>query len=114
MGSARESDALTRDKDAARQEARRALLADIPGETAARLGGLGRRSPPDEVRAVLLELLRKREWQLEELATLLQRNPEYIRQKFVQPLLQAGTISMTRSEEPNSPKQAYKATPGDQ
>ena len=110
----KESDALTRNKDAARQEARRALLADIPGETAARLGGLGRRSPPDEVRAVLLELLRKREWQLEELATLLQRNPEYIRQKFVQPLLQAGTISMTRSEEPNSPKQAYKATPGDQ
>lgn len=100
---------MSRELDPARQEARRTLLATVPGELAARLGALGRRSLPDDVRAVVLDLLRQREWRLEELATLLQRNPEYIRQKYVQPLFQAGQITMTRPEEPNDPQQAYRA-----
>ena len=61
---------------------------------------------------VVLDLLRQRAWRLEELATLLQRNPEYIRQKYVQPLYQAGKIVMTRPEEPNDPQQAYRADDG--
>lgn len=95
------------------QEARRGLLAHVPGDLAARLGALGRRSPPNDVRAVVLDLLRTREWRLEELAVVLQRNPEYIRQKYIQPLFQQGLITMTRPEEPNTPQQAYRATDGD-
>jgi len=108
-GLSRESETITSEQESARQEARRVLLAALPGELAARLGALGRRSPPDDVRAVALGLLRHQAWRLEELGTLLQRNPEYIRQKYVQPLLQAGLITMTHPEEPNDPQQAYRA-----
>lgn len=103
----RDSDGLAREKNAARQAARNVLLAAVPGELAARLGALGRRSPPDAVRAVVLDLLRQREWRLEELSQLLQRNAEYVRQQYVQPLIKCGAIAMTR--EPNDPQQAYRA-----
>lgn len=76
---------------------------------AARVGEVGRRSPPDTVRGVVLDLLRQRAWRLEELGQLLQRNPEYVRQKYLQPLLEAAQIRMTRPEVPNDPEQAYRA-----
>lgn len=113
-GLPRELDLLSRESgsestalDAARQAARNGLLAAVPGELAARLGALGRRSPPDAVRAVVLDLLRQREWRLEELSQLLQRNAEYVRQQYVQPLIKDGAVEMTR--EPNDPQQAYRA-----
>ena len=87
---------------------RQTLLAALPGELAARVGALGRRSPPDAVRDVVLDLLQQRPWRLEELGQLLQRNPEYVRQKYVQPLLEAARIRMTRPEVPNDPEQAYR------
>lgn len=88
---------------------RQTLLAGLPGELAARVGALGRRSPPDAVRDVVLDLLHQRPWRLEELGQLLQRNPEYVRQKYEQPLLEAARIRMTRPEVPNDPEQAYRA-----
>jgi ATP-dependent DNA helicase RecG len=87
---------------------RQTLLAGLPGELAARVGALGRRSPPDAVRDVVLDLLHQRPWRLEDLGQLLQRNPEYVRQKYVQPLLEAARIRMTRPEVPNDPEQAYR------
>ena len=96
--------------DAARKAlVRQALLVDLPGDLAARIGALGRRSLPDDVRAVVLDVLRLRPWRVEELGQLLQRNPEYVRQKYVQPLLEAGRIAMTRPDKPNDPEQAYRA-----
>jgi len=106
----RESDSESTVLDAARQAARNGLLAAVPGELVARLGALGRRSPPDAVRAVVLDLLHQREWRLEELSQLLQRNAEYVRQQYVQPLIKDGAVEMTR--EPNDPLQAYRATGG--
>jgi len=106
----RESEGLSMELDAARQAARNTLLAAVPGELAARLGALGRRSPPDLVRAVVLDLLRQREWRLEELSQILQRNAEYVRQQYVQPLIKSGAAAMTR--EPNDPQQAYRAVEG--
>jgi len=115
-GLSRDLGALSRDPDSLdkaeaerKAQVRQALLAGLPGELAARVGALGRRSPPDAVRDVVLDLLRQRPWRLEELGQLLQRNPEYVRQKYVQPLLEAARIRMTRPEVPNDPEQAYCA-----
>ena len=112
----RDLGALSRDPrsldkaEAARKAlARRALLVDLPGDLGARVGALGRRTLPDDVRAVVLDVLGLRAWRLEELAQLLQRNPEYVRQKYIQPLLDAGSIAMTRPDKPNDPEQAYRA-----
>lgn len=116
QGLSRDLEALSRDPDSLdkaeverRSKARQALLAGLPGELAARVGALGRRSPPDMVRQVVLDLLRLRAWRLEELGQLLQRNPEYVRQRYVQPLLEADHVRMTRPEVPNDPEQAYRA-----
>jgi ATP-dependent DNA helicase RecG len=115
-GLSRDLGALSRDPDSLdkaeterKAKVRQTLLAGLPGELAARVGALGRRSPPDAVRDVVLDLLRQRAWRLEELGQLLQRNPEYVRQKYVQPLLEAARIRMTRPEVPNDPQQAYRA-----
>lgn len=115
-GLSRDSGDLSRDpgsldKTEAERKARvrQALLAGLPGELGARVGALGRRSRPDTVRDVVLDLLRQRAWRLEELGQLLQRNPEYVRQKYVQPLLEAARIRMTRPDIPNDPEQAYRA-----
>lgn len=116
QGLSRDPGALSRDPDSLdkaeterKAKVRQALLAGLPGELAARVGEVGRRSPPDTVRGVVLDLLRQRAWRLEELGQLLQRNPEYVRQKYLQPLLEAAQIRMTRPEVPNDPEQAYRA-----
>lgn len=108
-GLSRDPDSLDKAEIARKAKVRNALLAELPGELAARVGALGRRSPPDAVSDVVLELLRQRAWRLEELGQILLRNPEYVRQKYVQPLLEARRISMTRPDVPNDPEQAYRA-----
>ncbi|WP_200960858.1 hypothetical protein [Noviherbaspirillum sp. Root189] len=89
-------------------EARRVLLATLPGELAARVGALGQRKPPEEVRVVVLDLCDLRQWRAEELATLLRRNVEYVRQNYLRPLLKDGSLRMTNEAEPNDPQQAYR------
>lgn len=92
---------------------RRRLLAPLPGDLAARVGALGRRSRPEDVAAVILDLLREREWPLAELATLLGRHPKYVREQYLQPMVRSGRVAMTRPEVPNDPEQGYRAV-GDQ
>jgi ATP-dependent DNA helicase RecG len=108
----RDPDSLDKAEDERKAKVRQSLLAGLSGEVVARVGAQGRRSPPDAVRGVILALLRHRDWRLEELGQLLQRNPEYIRQTYVQPLLEAGRIHMTRPDVPNDPEQAYLAGEG--
>jgi len=88
---------------------RRALLAGLPGDLAERVGALGQRKPPEAVRAVVLDLCRLRHWRAEELASLLRRNPEYVKQNYLRPLLKEGNLAMTNPDEPNDPQQAYRA-----
>lgn len=88
---------------------RRTLLDSLPGGLAARVGALGQRHPPDEVRDVVHALCQLRPWRAEEIAILLQRNTEYVRSNYLRPLLREGRICMTRPEEPNDPQQAYRA-----
>ena len=44
-----------------------------------------------------------------EIAALLGRNAETVRQNYLRPLLRAGRIAMTRPDKPNDPDQAYRA-----
>lgn len=90
-------------------EARRRLLEPLPGDLAARLGALGRRGRPEDFKAVLLDLLRLRPWPVEELATVLGRNPKYVREQYLQQMVRDDQVVMTRPQEPNHPEQAYQA-----
>lgn len=88
--------------------ARDALLLLVPGNLAVRIGALGQRNPPEEVRAIVLALCEHRSWRAEELGTLLQRNTEYVRQNYLRPLLKSEQLQMTNPKDVNDPEQAYR------
>ncbi|MDO5691593.1 MAG: ATP-binding protein [Pseudomonadota bacterium] len=87
--------------------ARTALLNELPGELAARVGAIGQRHPPERMRDLIVDLCTQRAWRVDELATLLQRNPESIRQSYLRPLLAQQRIAMTLPDTPTSSQQAY-------
>ena len=98
--------------NAENEAARTSLLDGLPGSLAARLGSIGRRHPPQETQDLVVALCRLRAWRVDELALVLQRNPEVVRQNYLRPLMRDGRLAMTRPEEPNDPQQAYRATEG--
>lgn len=101
--------ALSSNPDPLADPARRALLNELSGELAAQVGAVGQRRPPEEVRELVVALCRHRDCRAEELALLLARNVETVRQNYLRPLLRAGRIRMTRPDVPNDPEQAYRA-----
>lgn len=103
---------LSSNPDPFADPARRALLNELPGELAAQVGAIGQRRPPEEVRELVVALCRHRDCRAEELALLLARNVETVRQNYLRPLLRAGRIRMTRPDVPNDPEQAYRAIEG--
>lgn len=95
------------------ENARRALLAELPGDLAARVGALGRRSTPEEAQVVVVEVCRLRAWRAEELALLLHRNSRHLRNTYLRPLMRGGRLVMTNPDEPNDPQQAYRTIGGE-
>ena len=89
---------------------RQALLNELPGALAARVGAIGKRHQPQEVQDLVVAICSQRPWQAEEIAALLGRNAETVRQNYLRPLLRAGRIAMTRPDKPNDPDQAYRAS----
>lgn len=90
-------------------EQRKALLNELPGALAAKIGAIGQRHPPGEVCDAIVEICRLRDWGAEELASLLQRHSRYVRNNYLRPLMREGRLTMTRPQEPNDPQQAYRA-----
>ena len=105
---------LPSNPQAAEQDAARTTLLDsLPGSLAARLGAIGQRHPPHEVQDLVVALCALRDWPVAELAVVLRRNPEVVRQSYLRPLMRDGRLVMTRPEEPNDPGQAYRAVGGE-
>ena len=96
---------LTGEQDAQRK----ALLNELPGSLAAKIGAIGQRHPPGEVCDAIVEICRLRDWRAEELATLLQRHSRYVRNNYLRPLMRDGRLAMTNPAEPSDPQQAYRA-----
>ena len=88
---------------------RKALLNELPGALAARIGAIGQRHPPGEVCDAIVEICRLRDWRAEELATLLQRHSRYVRNNYLRPLMRNERLEMTNPDEPSDPHQAYRA-----
>jgi ATP-dependent DNA helicase RecG len=104
---------LSSNPPAAEQDAARTALLDaLPGSLAARLGAIGQRHPPQEVQDLVVALCALRDWPVNELALVLRRNPEVVRQNYLRPLMRNKRLAMTRPEEPNDPGQAYRAVEG--
>lgn len=88
---------------------REALLAGLPTELAAAVRHLGRRHPPPAVRDLVVALCRLRDWRADELAVLLDRRAETVRQDYLRPLMRDRRLVMTQPDKPNDPEQAYRA-----
>ena len=94
------------------RSARRALLNELQGELAARIGSLGKRGTPEDIQEVVVALCRYRSYRAEELAQLWARTIGPVRHSYLRPLLRDGRIRMTRPEKPNAPEQAYRTVQG--
>ena len=91
---------------------RQQLLGFLPSELAARVGALGKRSPPSVVQDVIVEVCRFRSWRAEELAVLLKRYSRHVSNSYLRPLVRDGRIEMTNPKEPNDPQQGYRTIQG--
>lgn len=88
--------------------AQRALLNELPGELAARIGALGKRQPPHLVAELITDLCGVRAWRVDELALLLNRNARHLQQGYLRSLVGEGRLEMTQPDKPNDPQQAYR------
>jgi ATP-dependent DNA helicase RecG len=67
----------------------------------------GLRLPPEETRKIILGLCRGRYLTANDLAELMHRNPNGLRNRFLTPLVEEGLLVRKYSAEPNRPDQAY-------
>jgi ATP-dependent DNA helicase RecG len=88
-------------------EERSHLLSQLPSQMVACIDATGSRHPPGQMRALVVKLCRLRAWRTEELALLLNRSPETVRQDYLRPLLAEKRIVMTQPDRPKSRQQAY-------
>jgi ATP-dependent DNA helicase RecG len=68
------------------------------------------RMPPEETEHIILELCRERWLTRNELASLLDRHPDGLRQRFLSPMVSHGLLLLRYPDKPNRGDQAYTAT----
>ncbi|MBI2779045.1 MAG: hypothetical protein HYX62_04580 [Gammaproteobacteria bacterium] len=67
------------------------------------------RLTPKEMERILLELCRERWLTRNELASLVDRNAESLRQRFLNPMVEHGLLRLRHPDKPNRVDQAYTA-----
>jgi ATP-dependent DNA helicase RecG len=65
------------------------------------------RLPPKEMEKILLELCRERWLNRNEISALVHRNPESLRQRYINPMVEHGLLRLRYPEKPNRTDQAY-------
>lgn len=84
------------------------LLNELPLTLRQSVVGLGRRArDTDRINGVILALCAFRPFQARELADLLGRRSDYLRRRYITPLLHQGALVYRFPDEPNRPDQAY-------
>ncbi|MDT4330724.1 ATP-binding protein [Methylomonas sp. MS20] len=87
--------------------------ADLPPELATCLPQPGQRLSAEALRALICELCRWQALRGEELATLLDKDLKYLRNKHLTDMVQSGQLTLLYPESPNHPHQAYVASAQD-
>lgn len=82
---------------------------NVPASIAQDLAKLGKKAAIDETRRLIAELCRLAPRTRRELAELLRRDPKYLTEKHLRPMVEAGTLTLARPNEPRHPDQAYIA-----
>lgn len=81
----------------------------LPVHIAEIVENLGQRASFDEISYVIRKLCAWRTLQVTDIADILKRNPQYIQEKYLRPMLRGGELRYAYPENPKHPHQAYKA-----
>lgn len=89
-------------------------LAPMSSELAQAIKALGRRPRPAAMRHVIRRLCAAKPMLPGDLALLLDRNTDYLQQRYLSPMVQAGELVYLFPDQPTHPQQAYRTpTPGE-
>ena len=80
------------------------ILSDLKQE----LEKLGLRAPENKVKSLILKICAVKPFRLPEIAFLLRRNANYVRENYLMPLIKTGELKYIFPHQPNHPQQAYK------
>jgi ATP-dependent DNA helicase RecG len=81
-----------------------------PSELATEIARIGKKEKIEVLRQLILKLCSWNDLSLNELAQMLKRNDDYLRQQVIKPLMLNGQLCYTLPNEPSHPKQKYRAT----
>ena len=85
-------------------------LNQMPEHLRQAVQNLGKRTNPQEIRSVIVDLCQWRDLSSRELATILERAQGYLLNKYLNPLVNSGSLEYAHSKNPTDPHQAYRAT----
>lgn len=83
---------------------------ELPEEVRGYLNDIGKRASEKQMNLFLLSVCQWKDMKLQRIAALLDRQPKYILQKYIQPLMQDEKLDYTIPDMPNHPKQKYTIT----
>ncbi|MDE5612252.1 MAG: putative DNA binding domain-containing protein [Odoribacter sp.] len=112
-GATSDANGVTLDANGATLDANGAtldLLSGMPEELISRITRMGMRMPAEQLDSLITDLCSIRAFSIEELAKILNRTENHIRNKILPKLLKAKRITFTIPEMVNHPKQKYIAT----
>ena len=89
-------------------------LNQMPEHLQQAVQNLGKRANPQEICSVIVALCQWRDLSSRELATILSRDQGYLLNKYLNPLVNSGSLEYARSKNPTDPHQAYRATTREQ
>ncbi|MEQ9236849.1 ATP-binding protein [Coleofasciculus sp. E2-BRE-01] len=75
-----------------------------------RLAKIGKRTAPEEIKALILELCKHQNRSSSELASLVKRQRKYLLENYIKPLVDEGLLEYTIPDKPNAPDQTYRTT----
>ena len=80
----------------------------LPPVLETRLKQIGQRANPSKVQTIIVELCKWQPMRLEQIADLLQRNKNYVQEKYLKPLIDQGILEYVYPENPTHPQQTYR------
>ncbi|MEH2372172.1 winged helix-turn-helix domain-containing protein [Nostoc sp.] len=99
---------LEEQKDHSQTDERQNYLVQMPEQLRTKIQKLGRRSNHDQVKTAIIELCSWKSLSSSAIATILDRNQDYLQTQYLTPLLRLGKLKQEKPS--NSPQQAYRAT----
>ncbi|NQS74240.1 MAG: transcriptional regulator [Methanoculleus sp.] len=79
----------------------------IPPDIAESIRDLGKRSPSQEVRRVIIQICNVRPFSAEEIAQMIGRSKKWVSVSYLQPMVRDGQLEYAIPGEPNHPEQKY-------